>query len=118
MAVEQDIIAAATPIIGDRLFPDVAPAGLAGLYATFQQVGGQPLGFLESKLPSLQNGRFQITVWSHRRSKPPTTMRQLERAFVESPVLRAEAIGGLIARYEDATQQYGAQQDFSIWYQT
>ncbi|GGX32797.1 hypothetical protein GCM10007242_44690 [Pigmentiphaga litoralis] len=118
MAVEQDIIAAVGPLVGGRLFPDVAPPGTQEPYATFQQIGGQSLAFLESKLPDLANGRFQLNVWSRHRSEASTIARQIERVMVESPVLRAEALGGLMARYESATQQYGAQQDFSIWFRT
>lgn len=116
MTVEADIFTCLGSMVENRVYPDVAPDGVARPYITYQQVGGDVVGFLESALPSKRNGRFQINCWATTRLAAAALIRQMEAALVTSATLRADAMGGPVATYEQDTSLYGARQFFSIWF--
>lgn len=43
MTIETDICTALNDLVDGRVYPDVAPAGAATPYVTYQQVGGAPV---------------------------------------------------------------------------
>lgn len=116
MSVESDIFAVLCALVANRVYPDVAPEGVAKPYFTYQQVGGPPINFLNG-IPDKRSGRFQINVWSATRSQAMTLIRQAEDALRLSSALNASTQGGAVALYEEDTKLYGARQDFGITFQ-
>lgn len=112
MSIEADIYNALQGF--GPVFPDVAPAGTARPYLTFQQVGGVALNFLGAVPPSKKNGRFQINCWADTRLSVATLSRQVEDAMVTT--LKAYVLGAPLAIFEEETQLYGTMQDFSVYF--
>lgn len=112
MSIEADLAAVIGPFVGDRVFPDDAPEDAGMPYATYQQIGGQPINYLEGA-PQEEIGRFQVNVWSDDREQANDVLRKIREALCAAP-LRATIMTGLLARKEPLTKVYGAQQDFSI----
>lgn len=115
MTVETTLVSALGGLLGGRIFPDTAPYGTARPYATFQQVGGQVVEFLEGGAAVKRNARVQINLWADSRQQANELMRQVEDVLQASPHY-AQPIGALIARYDDTAALRGAQQDFSLWW--
>lgn len=116
MTVETDLFAALGPLVSNRCYPDVAPAGAAEPRITYQQVGGVALSFLESAAVGKRNARFQVNVWATTRAAAATLARTVEDTLVASTTLRATPIGAMAADHEPDTGLFGTRQDFSIWY--
>lgn len=116
MTVEADLFAALGPLAGNRVYPDVAPAGAVKPYITYQQVGGAAVSFLETALAGKRNARFQVNVWATTRVAAAALARSVEDTLVTSTTLRATVIGAMSAEHEPDTGLYGTRQDFSIWY--
>ena len=113
--IEADIYGAVSARVQGRLYPDVAPLGVALPYATYQQVGGDAVNFLTG-VSDKRNGIFQFYVWSETRDQTAQIIRQIEDTVKTSPLLNAVSMGGSVSIYEPATLLYGAHQDFSIWF--
>lgn len=112
MTVEADIFAALTGLVSGRVYPDVAPAGVARPYLVYQKVGGEVIEPLDGSLPSKFNGRYQVAAWGISRATIAALILQVEAAMV---ALGARPIGSSVSDYELDTLLYGSRQDFSIW---
>lgn len=115
MTVEADIFNLLKPLVSNRVYPDVAPAGAAKPYIVYQQVGGEALGFLGNDIPSKKNGRFQVSCWAVSRSAASTLALQVENAFLAATTMQARPLGAPASSYEADTTLYGTRQDFSVW---
>ncbi|RXZ42709.1 DUF3168 domain-containing protein [Crenobacter cavernae] len=113
--IEPTLVATFGPLVGGRVFADFAPAGTPLPFATYQQVGGRPVSFLEGAPASKKHARFQINVWSTSRQEAMTIIRLIEDLAVQVPLL-GEIEGGAVALYDEAADRRGAMQDFSFWF--
>lgn len=111
---ESNIVTALGTLVSSRVYPDVAPLNAVLPFATFQQVGGQAVNYLEGVSSDKKNARMQVNVWASTRAQAMTLIRQVEDEMCKTPIL-ANVEGAAIARYDDQTKQYGAIQDFSVW---
>ena len=116
MTVEADIVSRLGPLVSNKIWPDIAPLNTVGPYLTFQQVGGEAIGFLGLEKPSKKSGRFQINTWTRSRLDTAALMRQVEDSLITSTVLMATAVSAPTAIYDNETKLYGAIQDFYIWF--
>lgn len=114
--IEPLIVAALGPLVGGRVFDDVAPVDTPTPYCTYQQVGGRPVNFLEGQPASKKNARIQINVWSKRRAEATTLIRQIEDLMIQAPLLGVVE-GGAISQYDSVSSFRGAMQDFSFWFE-
>ena len=115
MSVEAKLFAVLSPLFGGRVFPDDAPLDTQKPFATYQQIGGDVVGFLDQTVPSKQNGAFQINVWADSRASAAAITLQVESAMILATQFQASPIGGPIATREQDLKLYGAIQDFDIW---
>lgn len=119
MSIEEDIVAELATLFDGRVYPDTAPPSAEYPFCVYQQVGGVSVATLCGS--GSRNARIQFWVWAKPapdgggRSEASTLMRSLAAALTDAP-LRAVPIGELVARYDDVTRTYGAQQDFSFWF--
>jgi hypothetical protein len=112
MTIEKDIFDALKGLVGNRVYPDVAPSGAVKPYITYQQVGGTAWNFLEATLTGKRNGRFQVNVWTDTRAAAASLSRSVEDALVQN--VKAFVLGAPVSTYEDDLKLYGTRQDFSI----
>lgn len=115
MTVEADIFNTLKGLVANRAFPDIAPLDTPLPYITFQQIGGEALGYVENTVPDAKNGRFQVDVWAESRMQCAALALQVEAALVQSAAFQARAIGAPSNQYEPDTKLYGSLQDFSVW---
>jgi hypothetical protein len=115
VTIEADLFNTLKGLVGNRMYPDVAPLGATLPYIVYQQIGGTPLQFVERALPSMKNGRFQVAVWSLTRSEAAAIGVQIENAMFLATAFQAEAIGAQTATYDEETLYRGSRQDFGIW---
>ncbi|NLZ12372.1 MAG: DUF3168 domain-containing protein [Alcaligenaceae bacterium] len=113
--MELTLIALLSPLVGGRVFPDVAPIGTARPYITWQQFGGDVIKPLANEVASKRNSTVQINVWSDTRLQANQLILQAETALVTSSAFIARPISAFAARHEEDVDLYGAEQDFSIW---
>jgi hypothetical protein len=112
--IESNLVAALGPLVGNRVYPDVAPANVTLPFCTYQQVGGKAVNFVGAESSDKKNARIQITVWSKTRKQAMELIREIEDEMVKAPLL-AEVVGAAISRYDAETTYRGAMQDFSFW---
>lgn len=98
-----------------RVFPDEAPYDTPRPYVIWQQIGGDPLSYVEGTVPNQRNAHIQIEVWDETRLQANALMLQIEAALMSAPAFQASPLGALSATIDDGTDRRGAQQDFSIW---
>jgi hypothetical protein len=97
-----------------RVYPDVAPAGVARPYITYQAVGGHSPNYLSNTV-DLQNARMQVNVWADTRSIANSLMQNVIAALT-GQLIKAVTIGAPVSSYEPDTKLYGSRSDFSIWF--
>jgi hypothetical protein len=113
--VEGDLYNTLNTLVANRCYADIAPAGAAKPYITYQQVGGEAINFLEQvTIPTKKNARFQINVWADTRIQASTLAAQVENAMRLNLALQTTVEGAIVSRYED--NLYGTRQDFSVWF--
>lgn len=117
MTIEADLFNTLKGLVpSTRVFPDVAPQGVAKPYITYQQVGGQSVTVLESVAVGKRNARIQVNCWDTSRQSVANLARQVEDAIASSSILRGFVLGAMTAVFESDLLLYGTRQDFSIWY--
>jgi hypothetical protein len=115
MTIEAKIYSALSPLVGGRVFPDVAPLTTVRPYIVYNQVGGEVLSYLENTVPTKQNGRFQLNVWADTRATCAAVMLQVETALVTSTTMQARPISAPVGDFDNDMDLFGAMQDFTIW---
>lgn len=115
MSVESGIFDALKNLVGNRVYPDLAPANTVRPYITYQQIGGTGINFVDPTVPSKKNSRFQINVWSDTRSNCATIAAQVEDALRAATTLHPTILSAPVASYEVETGLRGTRQDYSFW---
>lgn len=115
MTVETQIYNAIKGVVaGEHVYPVDLPSNLTvTTYATYIQVGGDAVNFLDSTKPSKKNARFQINVWAPTDHEAAALARLVEDAMRTIP---AQVLGAPVSTSEPAINVYGRRQDFSIWF--
>jgi hypothetical protein len=116
MSLESDIFDAIKGLVGNRVYPDLAPDKVAKPYVVYQQVGGFGVNFMDSTIPSKKNARIQISVWSGKRDEVATLARSIEDALRATASLQATVLSAAVAVVDGETKLRGSQQDFSVWH--
>lgn len=117
MTVEASIFLALKDLVGSRVYRDISPANVTTLpRATFQQVGGEAVNFVDPTVPSKKNARFQVNFWAADRDSVMALARQGEDALRAYTALGTTVLGAPVAVYEADTGLFGTMQDFSMWF--
>lgn len=104
-----------SPLVGDRVFPDVAPVTTERPYITWQQIGGDVINPLANEVASKRNAMVQVNIWSDTRLQAVQVAQQIEVALVTATRFIARPLSALVSRHEPDIGLYGAEQDFTIW---
>lgn len=116
MTVESTIYEALKSLVGNRVYPDVAPPNTTRPYITYQQIGGRPINFVEAAVPSMKNGRWQINVWADTRASAAAISQQASDALKTTIALNTTILNEPIATFDEETGYRGTIQDFSFWF--
>ncbi|MDI4633291.1 DUF3168 domain-containing protein [Pelomonas sp. V22] len=100
-----------------RVYPDVAPAGVARPYVTYSGIGGKPMRFLDNTAGDKRNTIMQVSVYSSTRAQTMDLIRAIEELLCGSATLVAMPMDEPYSTYEEDADPpiYGANQDFSIY---
>lgn len=115
MSLESDLFDALKGLVSNRVYSDVAPAGVARPFIVYQQAGGEAINFLEAGAPVKRNARMQVSCWATTRLAAAALARAAEDALAAS-AMKAFSLGALTAIHEEDTGLFGTRQDFSIWH--
>lgn len=113
MSIEADLFALLNAI-NPRTYPDIAPAGTATPYVTYQQIGGESIRYADNTADS-RFPTIQVNVWSRTRMESSTLIQQIEDALCAAPAFQATPQGDAMSRYEPDTQLYGSIQRFDVF---
>lgn len=116
MTIETQVFQALRQLVDGRIYPDLAPAGVARPYIVYQQVGGDAVNFLDQAIPSKRNSRMQVSAWADARTEASSLIGQVELALRAVTALQAAPLGAPVATYDEETALRGARQDFSLWF--
>ena len=114
MSMEADLVALLQTKCA-QVFPDVAPAGTAKPYVTWQGIGGESMRYVDGAAADKRNTLTQINAWATTRLEALTLIRQIEDALCASVSFAATPQGEALSTYEEDTQLYGCIQRFDIW---
>ena len=121
MSYEAALVAALSPLVGGRVYPDEAATQQDGAYILWQQVGGEAVNALDGALPGLRHARVQVDCWSGTRKASSDLARAAEAALLAAyPAALPQppyVYGAFVSRYERDLRLYGTTQDFGIWYE-
>lgn len=112
MTLEETLVAALKTVT-PKVYPDVAPAGAAVPYLTYQQIGGKAIAYLDGSLPDKECAWVQISVWSATREEAKRLILAAETKICAT--MQASPQGASIAAYSEDSGRRGAHQDFEIW---
>lgn len=115
MSVESIIFDTLKGLVGNRVYPDIAPDIVTKPFIVYQQVGGASVNFIDATVPSKKNGRFQVAIWGETRSSVSSLAIQVEDAMRVATSLQTTVIGAPVSVYEADTKLRGSMQDFSVW---
>lgn len=116
MTIEASIFDSLKGLVGNRVFPDVAPPTTAKPFIVYQQIGGSAVNFVDSTSPSKKNGRFQVAVWGNTRAEVSALARSIEDTLRGNAALQTSVVSAPVADYEQETGLRGSRQDFSFWF--
>jgi len=114
MSMEADLFALLQTLC-PRVYPDVAPAGTAPPYVTWQGLGGRTLRYTDNTAANKRNTLMQVNVWSLKRSEANALIRSIEDALCASSAFVVEPEGEPLSTYEEETLLYGCIQRYSIY---
>lgn len=115
MSAESAIFSALSSLVSNRVYPDLAPDGVARPYIVYQQIGGSAVQFVDVTVPSKKNSRIQVSVWGDTRAQVSALAVQVEDTLRGVATLQTVVLGAPVAVYEADTKLRGSQQDFSVW---
>ena len=114
MSIETAIFDSLAALVGNRVFPDVAPYDSERPYITYQQIGGPATQCLDGTMLDKENCYVQINVWADTRLSATATAKAAESALVGMPGIQTKVLSNRINDHDEDLNRYGTKQDFSI----
>ena len=92
MTLEEQIFTTLGPLVGNRVFPDVAPLSTVKPYVTYQVLPGPTLRpgstrWMDGSAPDKHRSVVQVNVWGARRLEVNALARQIEDAMCAAPAV-------------------------------
>lgn len=114
MTMETDLVAVLQAKCS-RVYPDIAPQGVAYPYVTWQALGGESLSTLANTAIDKRHTLMQINVWAATRLQALQLIREIEDSIRASAAFVASPVGEPQSTYEPEVTLYGSIQRFEIW---
>ncbi|HEY0063149.1 MAG TPA: DUF3168 domain-containing protein, partial [Telluria sp.] len=91
------------------------PEQTARPYITYQNVGGSPISFLDSTIPSKEFALVQVNVWADSRLAASDLGKIVEDTLRGTTALQTDIVTGRHATYDETTGYRGTMQDFRFF---
>jgi len=114
MSIAADLVTTLGATFSNRLYPSVAPAGVAAPYGVYQMVSAVPQTALTGT-PNLTNARFQIDLFGREKIALDALAEAVKTAMGGATLFKSICLNQLDL-YEDPAQFYRISLDFSVWY--
>ena len=115
MTLDEVIYATLAPLVGGRVYPDVAPEEVGKPYIVYQQVGGPAVNFVDNTtLPSKKRARYQVTAWGDTRATVAALAISVEDTMRVVLALQPVVEGAPVSLYDEPTHLRGSMQDFTF----
>lgn len=115
MTIEERIYSALQALVGGRVCADFAEEGTALPYIVYQNVGGQPLSFLDGSAPAKEFSRVQVSTWCATRLEASALGKLVEDTLRAAPDVQVEVLTGRPATFDEETGYRGTRQDFNFF---
>lgn len=102
-------------LVGDRIYPVIAPDEVDKPYLVYHVIGGIPLVSF-SGVNVIKNERIQVTAWARTYAEIRAIHEQVRAALLASAILSIVPLDDGIDDYEQDTKLYGIRSDYSVWY--
>lgn len=112
--IEPQLVTILGGLVGNRVFPDVAPEGTALPYCLYEQIGGKPFQYVTADVAEQKSSLIQISVWCETRAQAKELIGKIEDAVIVAP-LHATVSSGARSAFDQETNERGFMQDFYFW---
>lgn len=96
-------------------YPTEAPYGTAMPFLTWQQVGGEPIVYVNGKMPNYMRMLVQINLWAVSDKEASRLIREIEEMLCDSDLCATPDSGAVSEIDEGRMNMRGRRQSFSIW---
>lgn len=107
--------AALTAAVGVRIYPDVAPIGVAVPYVVWSEVGTTPYNSMAGH-DGLTQYRIQIMSFASSALRAREVAQLVRTAMAAATEFKSLEIDSASGDFEDGSKVYGMRSDFSVWY--
>ncbi|HSH86889.1 MAG TPA: DUF3168 domain-containing protein [Methylophilus sp.] len=115
MSKKSEFVTLAKAVVDGRLYPQTAPENTRLPYATWAQVGGPSLTFLEGANASKDGARVQINVWAKDDIEADAVMIEMSDVIVALPIC-GDPQGSAQMTHSQPPNMRGMKRDFIIWF--
>lgn len=115
MSTKAQFVTLTKGVVGGRLYPQQAPENTKIPYATWTQVGGPSITFLEGVNASKDGARIQINIWAKDDIEADTLMNQMSDIIVALPIA-GDPQGAAAMAHSNPPNIRGMKRDFIIWF--
>ena len=121
MSVQADIYATLgqyaglSAMVGARIYPDVAPEGVAVPYCVWQEVSTVPINALDGH-NGLNNFRIQVVSIGVTALISRNVAAQVRAAMAAATLFKSLEVDFGSADFEVGSKMLGARSDFSLWH--
>ena len=105
-------------LVGTRIYPDVAPIGVATPYVVWSEVGNAPMNNLSGDAPNVNNYRVQVVSLAATALQARNVAEQVRAAMATATEFKSQEVDYASADFEDGSKVYGVRADFSVWYRS
>ena len=112
--------AGVSALIGTRIYPDVAPQGVARPFVVWQEIFTQQQNNLGGSVETsgLTNYLIQVTCWATSGTLAREVDAQVRLAMIAATSFKSLLSNARAMDYEPDTKLHGHQSDFSVWLRT
>jgi hypothetical protein len=103
-------------LVGARVYPDIAPMGVASPYVVWSEVGNAPQNNLSGAAPDTHNYRVQVVALAATALQARNVAAQIRLAMAAATEFKSIEVDYASTDFEEGSKVFGVRVDFSIWY--
>ena len=105
-------------LVGARIYPDIAPMGVATPYVVWSEVGNTPMNNLSGVVPDVNNYQLQVVCLALTALQARDVADKVRAAMATASGFKSLEVSYGSADFEEGSKVFGVRVDFSIWYRS